>query len=457
MTGFSNGQIRSACVDAGILMEKTVAEEELTVDEQKFLDEHLENCPKCQVLEKLAFGLPIFAEASNVDHDAHIAAVLERLHQQRQSERRIKLWFGAVAACLIVAVSSVLVWKLNAVKTEPALQLASQCDPSDPATPVNGVWTIYCKGAELETTVENGEVRMVLREGAIAVFVDPLRKDKKAVTVETQLGLVNVKGTLFSVHVKNDDALVQVYRGIVEVTMDRSIEEPMLSTKKGSVSVNAGNGLSLKHQNVFECDEPTANTPVQAILDSVLNRDISPNVGIADNTTNSTKVSESQIEQEIDSEENVQSESSETVHRDEKHGRVDTSRRSNSMNALIQDAQSCLLVQDWDCAALKYKEVLNTYSRRPESAAALISLAKIELRHLKLPNEALARYNKYLERLPNGPLAEEAWLGIAEAYRRLRQKAKEMETLQTFLKKYPESSSVGKVRNRLNMMKEYGS
>ena len=127
------------------------------------------------------------------------------------------------------------------------------------------------------------------------------------------------------------------------------------------------------------------------------------------------------------------------------------------MDDLIQDAQSCLLLRDWNCAASRYREVLGRYSRRPESAAVLISLAKIELRHLRLPNQALGHYRDYLSRLPNGPLAEEALLGTAEAYRRMGLEARERETLQGFLQRFPKSSLSGKARSRLNQLNNTSS
>ena len=124
-------------------------------------------------------------------------------------------------------------------------------------------------------------------------------------------------------------------------------------------------------------------------------------------------------------------------------------RSAPSIDTLIQEAQSCLIDRDWRCAAIKYQEVLKRYSGRPESMAVLISLAKIELRHLGRPKEALDHYKKYQQRAPKGPLAEEALYGIANAYRRLGLEDKEQETLRLFVEKYPQSSLVRKARARL--------
>ena len=93
--------------------------------------------------------------------------------------------------------------------------------------------------------------------------------------------------------------------------------------------------------------------------------------------------------------------------------------------------------------------MLARYSKRPESTAALISLAKIELRHLDAPRKALAHFTAYQRRAPNGPLAEEALFGIAGAYQRLGNDDEERAALRRFVERYPRSSLRGKARARL--------
>ena len=82
----------------------------------------------------------------------------------------------------------------------------------------------------------------------------------------------------------------------------------------------------------------------------------------------------------------------------------------------------------------------------------LITLAKIELRHLNSPKKALAHYGTYLRQAPNGPLAEEALLGMAHSYRRLGLEDREAETLQRYIERYPKSGLLGKARSRLEQL-----
>jgi outer membrane protein assembly factor BamD (BamD/ComL family) len=125
------------------------------------------------------------------------------------------------------------------------------------------------------------------------------------------------------------------------------------------------------------------------------------------------------------------------------------------MYTLTQEAQSCLIDRDWTCAAARYREVLTRFPRRPESMAVLISLAKIEMRYLGAPKDALTHYKTYQRRAPSGPLAEEALFGIAEAYRHLGVADKEEMTLSRFIEQYPESSLVQKARARLKQLRNH--
>jgi TolA-binding protein len=66
--------------------------------------------------------------------------------------------------------------------------------------------------------------------------------------------------------------------------------------------------------------------------------------------------------------------------------------------------------------------------------------------------QALTHYGAYLQQAPNGPLAEEAFLGTADAYRQLGHEDKEADTLRRFVERFPESSLISKARARLKQL-----
>ena len=87
--------------------------------------------------------------------------------------------------------------------------------------------------------------------------------------------------------------------------------------------------------------------------------------------------------------------------------------------------------------------------------SALISLAKIELRHLGRPKQALNRFTAYKKRYPKGPLIEEAIFGMAECHRRLGNQTKELEILRAFVKKHPRNSLTAKAKRRIKELETH--
>lgn len=442
MTGVSDGQGQLFCSDARLLLEKKILEDVLSVEEQASLDKHTAECARCRNVEQLILVLPMLADnASNDSVDTGVNAVIAGLRRVREARRRNVRWAaaaGAVAATVIFSLAIVLRPSVEA----PSVQISSvSCAPSIPRELAPGVFMTHCGEEAPAAVLEDGRVRVVLEHGAVALFVDPARPAKKSVIVETPLGEVRVKGTLFSVRVEQEDARVDVYRGIVEV-VPKEIEQ--------AYDVPAGRGTALRKRTTFACAARADNSLLRPLPFH------SNDKATEEIQTGASKSSLESLEKGDDAgavgEDTSQKDAVGPARKD-RRAAVDAAGRSvAAMDALIQEARSCLLNRNWDCAASRYREVVKSYSRHPESAAVLISLGKIELRHLNQPDKALARFRSYLQTLPNGPLAEEALIGKAEAYRRLGMEAKERDTLRTFLDRFPDSSLSGKARGRLSQI-----
>jgi TolA-binding protein len=452
MTGLSGEQDRLSCSDAKLLLEKTIAEEALSVEERQTIEHHLDRCPRCRNLIRLTSGLPVFAKASaDGEFDTAIDAVMKSLNDRRRAERARRTRWAAMAIAGAVAVLTLV--GMPSLQNDPqsptAVSPSFRCNALFPAEPVPGVFLTHCGKNAPETIIENNTVKVSLRKGAVGLFVDPARPGGQKVVVETRFGEVRVKGTLFTVGVDRSGAWVEVLRGVVEVVPET---EKDLAFKNPAFKVAAGYGASLKQRGEkYKLSEPAAaplfhelqihavdKTSGQASADNEDSRESSPSPAPQDAGEETDDEAAAQIEEEIRREADDGS----------------PKRLAASMDVLIQDAQSCLLARDWKCAASRYREVLKAYSRRPESSAVLISLAKIELRRLDMPKKALARYKAYLRQAPTGPLAEEALLGAADAYRRLGLEEQEEETLRRFVEKFPKSSLSGKARTRLKQLSD---
>jgi tetratricopeptide (TPR) repeat protein len=439
MTSISQGGDFTSCMEVRSLFDKTIVEDILSPEEQRRVDMHLARCPQCQRLFALTSALPSFVNKSETRFDAAIAAVMEDLRRKREEKQTLRTkWIPLAMAGAVAALVVVGAWALQDVpRSSPVTTPELPCVPKSPIETASGVLMAYCNNDRPKVRIDRDEIRVILDRGAAAFSVDPERPEKKSVVVETAFGEARVKGTLFAVHVKNDNAWVEVVRGVVEV-VPKGKEDL-------SFSIAAGSGSELKQRSTFRVSEPVRDMVVQAlsVAPSNISQPISPDMLL--------KSDRAETESTIEIYDNDNPE----VIEKEIHGRIregSHGHTTSAIKALIKEARACLLVRDWKCAASRYQDALRINSRRPGLTTVLISLAKIELRHLNLPKRALDHYETYLRQAPNGPLAEEAFLGMANSYQRLGLKKREEETLRRFIARYPESNMSKKARARLKQL-----
>lgn len=444
----TGGQDLMSCAEVASLLEKEVSEEPLSSEEQRSVERHLSHCAGCRDFVRLTSNLPLFVdELSKDDVDAAIRAVMANEDNFGRTTHSPKdTWLIFAAAASIAAITLVGASLLSVVPESPsAPSLAFRCEPSAPSELVPGVFMTYCDGLAPHAVVEDdGDVRVALPAGTVGFSIDPQRPHQRPVVVTTPLGEVRVKGTVFTVRVGRGNAVVEVFRGVVEVVP---------ATRTGAVyEVSAGYGAMLLNHTTFELSDPKTEMLRQRLAEAVAAAgDDTPTAAIGDET--SSKDTPEEIPPESLDEPSAPENPERRELSGSRHGAGAPSRqRSASLDALIQDAQSCLIDREWKCAAARYREALKRYSGLPESKAVLISLAKIELRHLNAPKEALAHFRKYQQQVPNGPLAEEALFGTAQAYRRLGIEDKERETLRLFIERYPQSSMRKKAQARLTQL-----
>lgn len=434
------------CSQAKLLFDKAVAEDGVSVEEQRFVDAHTGECSQCRRLFALKAALPQLAPTAEPS-DAAIAAVMADLRRHREaSPGHGARWAAFAIAAAIAALTIVGVWILRG---EPSSRsgphsVAARCDAVSPVQPVSGVYVAHCRSNAPDVDVRDGEVNVVLRQGSVALFVDPSRSEKKNVTVETAMGTVRVKGTLFKVFVDDSTAWVQVFRGVVEVIPP--------GEDHTAFRVAAGHGAALGQGETFTLAEADSDTLIQALpvptpgtqTDHRVERVIAQNAPAT--STQQGKAESGPETDRVDNADLIERDILESI----RPGGAPAD--SAATKRLIDEARTCLLNRDWSCAASRYQDVLRLNSRRSGMTTVLINLAKIELRHLNRPKRALSHYNHYLRQAPNGPLAQEALLGMADSYRRLGHPDREANTLRRFIRKYPNSKLTGTARERLEQL-----
>jgi len=95
-----------------------------------------------------------------------------------------------------------------------------------------------------------------------------------------------------------------------------------------------------------------------------------------------------------------------------------------------------------------YRQLQQLHPRSPEALVSHVSLGRVHL-ELAEARDALGQFERYLAKLPRGPLAEEALFGKASALQRLGDAAAERRTWQALLSVYPSSVYADRARHRL--------
>lgn len=106
---------------------------------------------------------------------------------------------------------------------------------------------------------------------------------------------------------------------------------------------------------------------------------------------------------------------------------------------LLQTANSLRGERKWPEAERTYARVLREFPGSSQAYAATLASAGLRLDHLGDPAGALRLYRAALRSRGTGALAEEARWGIVEANQSLGDRAAEVEALQTFLARHPQS------------------
>lgn len=439
---------RISCAEAASLLENQFAEDPLSNQAAQRLQAHLATCRNCRRLVDWMSVLPIHANA-HADRRFHAGlhtAYKEFVNNRASAKHRYhqpKIAMAIVAAALLVAVMFSRDWSAifrSAPQGDDGATATIACLPVLPKEPVPGVLMTYCKDQAPAKIIENdGEITVRLKGGTIGMRIDPNRPHKRKVVVETPQGEVRVKGTLFTVQVDAHRSQLEVFRGVVEF-IPAAFADQVLSVK-------AGQGADLRHRTVFALVSPQTAL-IRRVLDEEANRQ----------STRTSLSSEGNVPSSEPREERVALENSAPTEltnaaADRPSGTALPAKRDiPTIDRLIQEAQSCLIARDWGCASSRYEDLLTQYPKRPESTAALISLARIELSHLGRPTQALAHYQAYQQLAPDGPMAEEALFGIAVTFRRLGKTDLEQSTLRRFVEQFPNSSQLRRVRMRLRQL-----
>jgi hypothetical protein len=330
---------------------------------------------------------------------------------------------------------------------------------------------------------------VVLDAGKLLISVNSSRAGPM-VSVVTPHGRATVTGTIFSVEVANEDTIVNVARGKVEVdSMDAvavvlpaGLSRTMVSGSGKKLPAEELQAMS-RRDELFELldtqgqgvvdissvplgakvtvdGSPVGSTPVVVALRPG-NRDVSLRVE-----------GEPVVRELMDIEAGTRLErvfdlSYGDTATNAKSGNplpspaerlVPSSRRKSQIprptaEQLLFEAQSLRGAQQFQSAARVYQRILEEYPSNEITTSALVSLGTIELEKLGRPTSALGRFNLYLNRTDrSGALTPEALHGKARALRNLNRTEEEREVLETLVSSFGRSLYSQAAKARLKQL-----
>lgn len=330
-----------------------------------------------------------------------------------------------------------------------------------------------------EAEAEGEGPRVSLARGALLASVAPRREGGRGLVVETSRGRVLVTGTVFSVTVADDDVLVDVLRGQVELLRNDDMgPEPVEAGQRRSFVAEESSPLPGERQEeMWRALRPAdmlagdagarlsiRSTPSGAMvrLDGVslgvtplvLNLRAGHRLMTLEAAGHQTAREALDIAPGLTLSRNITLEQAEDeAQPDAGSSRPATSAESSGASAteLLQQAQTLRAQREFGAAARAYRQLLQAHPNRPEARAALVSLGLIELGQLGRPNAALQLFQRYLAG-GGGPLAPEAQYGVARALRALGRASEERRALEQLLERYPGALQTRAARRRLGAL-----
>lgn len=266
---------------------------------------------------------------------------------------------------------------------------------------------------------------VALERGEILVVVEPGRH-RLPFVVATHQGLIEVRGTVFSVNAEETDVAVGLYRGAVE--LHRPGADPWLLSKGNAASLRAGQEL----RRISASETRAARRQLADLVESGL---VSEQITLVETEHDPGGLAEASAAEESTPGALLEPEA--------------TERGIPTLQALRREAQAHRRAGRWKAAAESYRSILKDFSNSAEARTSLVALGQLELEKLGRPAEALKYFSRYLAGGGRGPLAQEALYGRARAFRALGRTGAERIDLQRFVAQFPRAIQAAKAKQRL--------
>lgn len=119
---------------------------------------------------------------------------------------------------------------------------------------------------------------------------------------------------------------------------------------------------------------------------------------------------------------------------------------------LLRDANESRRQGEFKAADRLFRQLTRKYPGSREERLARVTHGKLLLDKLGRADDALVRFEQYLDDQPRGTLAEEALVGRAKAARKLGRSGVELEAWQQLLDRFPRSAHAPKAQARIDAL-----
>ncbi|MCP4601147.1 MAG: hypothetical protein GY847_11585 [Proteobacteria bacterium] len=414
---------------------------------QNRLAAHIEQCDDCSSFLKIVQNIPALAPTMPHNESRKVLSAARNTYFERRLRmRRFVVFTSAIAAAVLLAL---LLYPMSSYKTKTKIENATYAPirSGEINYALGKTVTLFLSEDSIAETVllTENSMRVRLDSGLLCVNVDPKRLSQAHFSVVTPSGVVQVRGTAFSVEVVEEDVRLNVVRGIVEAF-------PVSDVKNEPVLVKSG--------LTFDFLSQTTKQLRQKETDRILSM-----LGMKPEREKGKQIAETEIENEV----MKTTEAVDTEIRSSKQARrkkegafpiesSDSETEARAVSFSLQDflnaARKCRIEKDWNCAVDNYYKVVTGFPGRPEASTALVTIAQIQLRNLNQPQKALNNFRLYRKQKPSGPLASEALYGISKALSKIGNNDEEIRVLEQFLKQHPSNPLAGTARERLDDLRK---
>ncbi len=267
-----------------------------------------------------------------------------------------------------------------------------------------------------------------IKHGTALFSVDPKQKRQQFV-VTTAWAKIAVTGTLFTVVVNHDGTTVYLHKGSVKLIDENERESFLMKGQKASIS---SSDIDIKWAGKKEIEVQERLKWIGCVDGGKVFSELDNAACNGREDDDNQQISDSSLKTTVD------------VQKNKSHRSVD----KPSAEELIEEARASRKNGRYEESVAALETLITLYPDTKDAGTALVSLGRLELKHMNRPEKALVYFDRYLENA--GPLEVEALHGKSSALRMLGRIDQEKQTLEKLVREFPQYPAAESAAKRIS-------